>query len=62
MKKSMAFAMLTVLALSASSGSAAVAADNAVVAGAKKVGTVIVWPFKKLGQGLKAVKDKVTGK
>ena len=61
MKKSLALGLLSVLAISASTG-AAWADDNKVVAGAKKVGTVIVWPFKKLGQGLKAVKDKVTGK
>ncbi len=28
-------------------------ADNMLTTGAKKVGTAVVWPFKKLGQGLK---------
>lgn len=61
MKKSVALAMLSVLVLAASTG-AADAADNKVVAGAKKVGLAIVWPFKKLGEGAKAVGKKVTGK
>ena len=31
------------------------AEDNKVKAGAKKVGSAIVWPFKKMGQGMKAM-------
>jgi len=62
MKKNVALAMLAVLVMSASTGAAMAADDNAAVAGAKKVGTIIVWPFKKIGQGLKAVKEKITGK
>lgn len=62
MKKSVALAVLSVIVLSASSGAAANAADNKVVAGAKKVGLAIVWPFKKIGEGMKAVGKKVTGK
>ncbi len=61
MKKSLALMLLSVLAISASTG-AAMADDNKVVAGAKKIGSAIVWPFKKLGQGLKAAGKKVTGK
>lgn len=61
MKKSLALTLLSVLAISASTGTA-MADDNKVVAGAKKVGSAIVWPFKKLGQGLKAVGKKVSGK
>jgi hypothetical protein len=61
MKKSVALAVLSVIVLSASTG-AANAADNKVVAGAKKVGVAIVWPFKKIGEGMKAVGKKVTGK
>ena len=36
------------------------AADNAIVTGTKKVGSAIVWPFKKIGQGLKGLKNKVS--
>lgn len=31
------------------------AADNAFTNGMKKVGTAIVWPFKQVGKGLKAM-------
>lgn len=34
------------------------AEDNKVKAGAKKVGNAIVWPFKKMGQGMKAMGEK----
>jgi hypothetical protein len=61
MKKAVALSVLSVIVLSASTGSA-VAADNKVKAGAKKVGVAIVWPFKKIGEGMKAVGKKVTGK
>ena len=62
MKKSVALlSLLSVLAISASNGSA-MAADNKVVAGAKKVGSAIAWPFKKVGAGLKAVGKKISGK
>jgi hypothetical protein len=63
MKKSLAFALLSVLVLSASSGAmAANTSGNPVVTGAKKVGLAIAWPFKKVGAGLKAVGHKVSGK
>ncbi len=61
MNKSVALTLLSTIVLASSTGSA-VAADNKVVAGAKKVGTAIVWPFKKVGEGMKAVGKKVTGK
>lgn len=61
MKKSVALSVLAVLLMSASVG-VANAADNKVVAGAKKVGVAIVWPFKKVGEGMKAVGKKITGK
>lgn len=61
MKKSIALAAMAVIVFSASVG-AANAADNKVVAGAKKIGVAIVWPFKKVGEGMKAVGKKVTGK
>lgn len=60
--RSVALALAAVVVMSAASTSAAVAADNKVVAGAKKVGVAIVWPFKKIGEGMKAVGKKVTGK
>lgn len=61
MKKSLAIAIISTFVLTAST-SAADAADNKVVTGAKKVGNAIVWPFKKIGEGAKAVGKKVTGK
>ena len=62
--KNLAFALLSVLVLSASSGALAAktSSGNPVMAGAKKVGFAIVWPFKKVGAGLKAVGHKVSGK
>ncbi len=62
MKKSLALALLSVFVLSTGAMAANSSSDNKVVAGAKKVGLCIVWPFKKLGQGAKAVKEKITGK
>ena len=44
-----------------STGTAALADDNKVVAGAKKVCNAIVWPFKKIGEGLKTAGKKITG-
>lgn len=41
------------------------AADNAMTNGAKKVGAAIVWPFKQVGKGLKAMGNgmkKMVGK
>ena len=57
--------MVSALFLIASSGAMAAnssSSDNKVVAGAKKVGSAIVWPFKKMGEGMKAVGKKITGK
>ena len=64
MKKSLALTVLSVLVLSATSGAMAANSsnDNKVVAGAKKVGQAIVWPFKKVGAGLKVVGNKMKGK
>ncbi len=61
MNKSVALTLLSTIVIAASTG-AAVAADNKVKAGAKKVATAVVWPFKKVGEGMKAVGKKVTGK
>jgi hypothetical protein len=61
MKKSLALTLLSVLAITASAG-AAQAADNKLKDGAKKVGSAIVWPFKKMGEGIKAVGKKISGK
>ncbi len=64
MKKSLALTLLSVIVLSASSGAMAAntSSDNKVVAAGKKVGCAVVWPFKKVGQGLKAVGSKIKGK
>ena len=63
MNKSLAIALLSVSLLSLGTGCmAANSSDNKVVTGAKKMGQAIVWPFKKVGQGMKAVGKKVTGK
>jgi hypothetical protein len=62
MKKSLALTLLSVIILSAGSAASAANSDNKVVAAGKKVGQAIVWPFKKVGAGLKAVADKVKGK
>ena len=61
MKKSLTLTMLALLAISTTS-TAALSADNKVTCGCKKIGTAIVYPFKKLGAGMKAVGKKVTGK
>jgi hypothetical protein len=52
MKKVMTLLAASVVVLSACT---AAHADNKVQDGAKKVGSAIVWPFKKMGQGLKAM-------
>lgn len=62
MKKSLALTLLSLIVLSASSSAMAANSDNKVVVGAKKVGTAIVWPFKKVGSGMKAVGNKIKGK
>ena len=63
MRKSLAIALVSLFMVCASGANAAnTSSDNPVVAGAKKVGTAIVWPFKKIGQGMKAVGHKLTGK
>lgn len=63
MKKN--FALGLAVALAVSSASAASAEDSKIKAGAKKVGGAIAWPFKKVGQGLKAMGNgakKMVGK
>lgn len=45
-------ALVVVLAVASTAFAPAQAADDSPV---KKVGNAIVWPFKKMGQGLKAV-------
>ncbi|HEY9790995.1 MAG TPA: hypothetical protein V6D22_11385 [Candidatus Obscuribacterales bacterium] len=65
MKKSLAIALVSAFVLSATAGAMAANSsnsDNKVVAGAKKVGNAIVWPFKKVGEGTKNAWKKVTGK
>jgi hypothetical protein len=63
MKKSLAIALVSLFMVAGSASMAANnSSDNKVVAGCKKVGTAIVWPFKKLGQGMKAVGHKISGK
>lgn len=62
MKKSLALALIVVATTaSAASADGAKIMDGAK-AGAKKVGNAVVWPFKKMGQGMKAVGKKMTGK
>ncbi len=57
MKKASVFvALMAVLSVSSSP---AFAEDKPVVSGVKKVGTAIVWPFKKVGEGMKAVFKKM---
>ena len=60
MKKFLRLSVILLIALN-SMGTAALADDNKVVAGAKKVGSAVVWPFKRIGQGLKALGKKITG-
>jgi hypothetical protein len=64
MKKSLTIALVAAFVMSA--GASAMAAntssDNKVVAAGKKVCTAVCWPFKKLGEGCKAVGSKITGK
>ena len=47
--------LLTIAVVLVSAGSAASAADSKLKNGAKKVGAAIVWPFKEVGKGLKAM-------
>ncbi len=61
MKKYLPVAVVLGIALT-NVGSDASAEDGKVVAGAKKVGNAVTWPFKKVGQGLKAVGKKISGK
>ncbi len=63
MKKLMTLLASCVVVVSACN--AASAADNKLQTGMKKVGTAVVWPFKKVGQGLKAMGNgmkKMVGK
>lgn len=55
MKNILPLGLLLAIAVSGTTGAAYAADDNVVVKGAKKAGSAIVWPFKKLGQGLKAM-------
>ncbi|HEY9783841.1 MAG TPA: hypothetical protein V6D17_00475 [Candidatus Obscuribacterales bacterium] len=64
MNKSLALGLAIAISMACAS-SAMAADDNKVVAAGKKVGSAIVWPFKKLGQGLKAMGNgakKMVGK
>jgi hypothetical protein len=61
MKKYLPLCVIAIIAANGM-GSPAWADDNKIVTGMKKVGSAIVWPFKKVGQGLKAVGKKLTGK
>lgn len=61
MKKYFPMCLMVIIAAN-STGSPAWADDNKLVAGVKKVGSAIVWPFKKVGQGFKAVGKKLSGK
>lgn len=63
MKKNFALGLAVMLAVA--SASAAQAEDSKIKAAGKKVGGAIVWPFKKLGQGMKAMGNgakKLVGK
>jgi hypothetical protein len=66
MKKSLAIALVSAFVMTAGAGAMAAnttsTSDNKFVAGAKKVGAGVAWPFKKVGQGMKAVGHKITGK
>jgi hypothetical protein len=53
------------IAICSFTANAAQAEDSKVKEAGKKVGSAIVWPFKKLGQGLKAMGNgakKMVGK
>lgn len=63
MKKSLAIGLM--IAICSFTASAAQAEDSKIKTAGKKVGTAIVWPFKKMGQGLKAMGNgakKMVGK
>jgi D-arabinose 5-phosphate isomerase GutQ len=63
MKKSLAVGLM--IAICTFTATAAQAEDNKIQAAGKKVGNAIVWPFKKMGQGLKAMGNgakKMVGK
>jgi hypothetical protein len=62
MKKSLALALIVVATTAGAANADAAKVVDGAKAGAKKVGLAIVWPFKKVGQGMKAVGKKVTGK
>ena len=52
MKKTITLLSAAVIALSVCN---AAQADSKIQNGAKKVGSAVAWPFKKMGQGLKAM-------
>ncbi len=63
MKKSLAVGLM--IAICSFTVSAAQAEDSKIKTAGKKVGNAIVWPFKKMGQGLKAMGNgakKMVGK
>ena len=65
MKKSLAIALVSAFVMTAGAGAMAAnssSGDNKVQACGKKVCSAVCWPFKKIGEGMKAVKNKVTGK
>lgn len=62
MKKSLALAVIIAATTAGAANADAAKIVDGAKTGAKKVGHAIVWPFKKVGQGMKAVGKKVTGK
>jgi hypothetical protein len=62
MKKSLALALIVAATTAGAAYADAAKVMDGAKSGAKKVGHAVVWPFKKVGQGMKAVGKKVTGK
>lgn len=54
--------LVAVICLLGLTAAPAQADDNVIVKGAKKTGAAIVWPFKKIGSGMKAIGKKISGK
>jgi hypothetical protein len=62
MNKSLALALIVVATTAGVASADGGKIVDGAKSGAKKVGHAVVWPFKKMGQGMKAVGKKVTGK
>jgi len=62
MKKSLALAIIVAATTASAANADAAKVVDGAKSGAKKVGHAVVWPFKKMGQGMKAVGKKITGK